>query len=126
MRPRPRPHIQNLADLRMFDIHRTTAKKWLYAASFCEVLRGRESGRRGSNPRPSAWEADALPTELRPRSRKFSGASPAPSEPEPALRASRNVSLPCPEAVSKQAGKYARFELERRFLVGRSPEGIVE
>src|SRR5207253_998086 len=24
-------------------------------------------GRRGSNPRPSAWEADALPTELRPR-----------------------------------------------------------
>jgi hypothetical protein len=25
------------------------------------------SGRRGSNPRPSAWEADALPTELRPR-----------------------------------------------------------
>src|SRR5438270_9652978 len=28
---------------------------------------GSESGRRGSNPRPSAWEADALPTELRPR-----------------------------------------------------------
>ena len=25
------------------------------------------SGRRGSNPRPSAWEADALPTELLPR-----------------------------------------------------------
>jgi hypothetical protein len=25
------------------------------------------SGRRASNPRPSAWEADALPTELRPR-----------------------------------------------------------
>ena len=29
----------------------------------------RRSGRRGSNPRPSAWEADALPTELRPRGR---------------------------------------------------------
>ena len=28
---------------------------------------GFRSGRRGSNPRPSAWEADALPTELRPR-----------------------------------------------------------
>jgi hypothetical protein len=27
-----------------------------------------QSGRRGSNPRPSAWEADALPTELLPRS----------------------------------------------------------
>ena len=25
------------------------------------------SGRRGSNPRPSAWEADALPTELLPQ-----------------------------------------------------------
>ena len=31
------------------------------------------SGRRVSNPRPSAWEADALPTELRPRA----GKSPA-------------------------------------------------
>src|SRR5690349_17933650 len=29
------------------------------------------SGRRGSNPRPSAWEADALPTELRPRTRRI-------------------------------------------------------
>jgi hypothetical protein len=28
----------------------------------------RRSGRRGSNSRPSAWEADALPTELRPQS----------------------------------------------------------
>jgi hypothetical protein len=27
-----------------------------------------QSGRRGSNPRPTAWEADALPAELRPRS----------------------------------------------------------
>ena len=25
------------------------------------------SGRRGSNPRPSAWKADALPTELLPQ-----------------------------------------------------------
>ena len=30
-------------------------------------LQIRQSGRRVSNPRPSAWEADALPTELRPR-----------------------------------------------------------
>jgi hypothetical protein len=29
-------------------------------------------------------------------------------------------------AVSGQAGKYARFELERRFLVSRWPKGIVE
>src|SRR5262249_23739333 len=30
------------------------------------------SGRWGSNPRPSAWEADALPTELRPRRAQLS------------------------------------------------------
>jgi hypothetical protein len=28
--------------------------------------------------------------------------------------------------VGEQAGKYARFELERRFLVPRVPEGITE
>ena len=28
------------------------------------------SGRRGSNPRPSAWKADALPTELLPLKKK--------------------------------------------------------
>ena len=27
----------------------------------------KKSGRRGSNPRPSAWKADALPTELLPQ-----------------------------------------------------------
>ena len=31
------------------------------------IFRGFWSGKRGSNPRPSAWEADALPTELFPR-----------------------------------------------------------
>ena len=33
----------------------------------CLQIERLESGRRVSNPRPSAWEADALPTELRPR-----------------------------------------------------------
>ena len=33
------------------------------------------SGRRGSNPRPSAWEADALPTELLPREYAYRGLS---------------------------------------------------
>ncbi len=28
------------------------------------------SGRRGSNPRPAAWKAAALPTELRPHMTK--------------------------------------------------------
>src|SRR5690606_38726984 len=32
-----------------------------------EMGRFRRSGKRDSNPRPSAWEADALPTELCPQ-----------------------------------------------------------
>ena len=36
-----------------------------------EMGEGILSGRRGSNPRPPAWEASALPTELLPR---FGGA----------------------------------------------------
>ena len=46
---------------------------------------GSLSGRRGSNPRPSAWEADALPTELLPqtdrqtRCRRFAVTPPATS-----------------------------------------------
>ena len=31
-----------------------------------ELHRQKVSGRRNSNPRPSAWKADALPTELLP------------------------------------------------------------
>src|SRR5579863_5219788 len=38
-----------------------------------------ESGRRASNPRPSAWEADALPTELLPRTGFVLGAPEAAS-----------------------------------------------
>ena len=34
-----------------------------------------KSGRRGSNPRPSAWKADALPTELLPPETTKSGES---------------------------------------------------
>jgi hypothetical protein len=37
-----------------------TARAPVFAAN-------RLSGRRASNPRPLAWEANALPTELRPR-----------------------------------------------------------
>ena len=37
----------------------------------------KQSGRRGSNPRPSAWEADALPTELLPRLHDLLPAPPA-------------------------------------------------
>ena len=36
--------------------------------SFSALIR---SGKRGSNPRPSAWEANALPTELLPQTTKL-------------------------------------------------------
>ena|SRR5215207_3281997 len=39
---------------------------WRYAKEV-RARRDGKSGRRGSNPRPQAWEACALPTELRPR-----------------------------------------------------------
>ena len=31
------------------------------------LIINKKSGKRDSNPRPSAWEADALPTELLPQ-----------------------------------------------------------
>ena len=39
---------------------------WLLVVYGYGIVRFSWSGRRGSNPRPSAWEADALPTELLP------------------------------------------------------------
>jgi len=54
-----------------------------------------QSGRRGSNPRPSAWEADALPTELLPRVDQT--VLPPPREPSifrPDLGTSRPRSYP--------------------------------
>src|SRR5688572_26961386 len=49
-------------------------KDALYRLSYAS-----ESGRRGSNPRPSAWKADALPTELRPRAHNMVGEGFEPS-----------------------------------------------
>jgi hypothetical protein len=49
-------HKQNLARPRMFDDYRTISQSNEFAASSCEFVRGRESGRRVSNPRPSAWK----------------------------------------------------------------------
>src|ERR1700735_5712535 len=39
---------------------------------------GAASGGRGSNPRPQAWEACALPTELPPHSGRYYAARPTP------------------------------------------------
>ena len=38
-----------------------------YSTTELHRLKTNMSGRRGSNPRPTAWKAVALPTELRPQ-----------------------------------------------------------
>ena len=38
-----------------------------YSTTELHRLKTNKSGRRGSNPRPTAWKAVALPTELRPQ-----------------------------------------------------------
>ena len=43
-----------------------TAEASLRRETSAVSIRYKWSGQRGSNPRPSAWEADALPTELCP------------------------------------------------------------
>ena len=45
----------------------TPSLPWKCSTAELRRRYGRESGRRDSNPRPSAWKADALPTELLPR-----------------------------------------------------------
>ncbi len=51
--------------------------KSLYIAKKEEICHQKSSfsmsGKRDSNPRPSAWEADALPTELLPHCFRFRG-----------------------------------------------------
>lgn len=71
----------------------------------CEcVLSGlsEKSGRRDSNPRPSAWEADALPTELVPRSSAVVLTNPGRlcnTFPHPIVRPARDpVPRPSPRA----------------------------
>ena len=67
------------------------------------------SGKRGSNPRPSAWEADALPTELFPpasRNRRFPPVqvsfvpNPAACQGFCSRRAMRTSAMRCPSSRS--------------------------
>jgi hypothetical protein len=53
------------------ELHRLVNDTGLFSnySSMCLKIKKkpRLSGRRDSNPRPSAWKADALPTELLPQ-----------------------------------------------------------
>jgi hypothetical protein len=58
------PRLALLATWHMSEPQSSISGTWEQISPFAGLC---ASGRRGSNPRPSAWEADALPTELRPR-----------------------------------------------------------
>ena len=62
------PHISRDMKLRPYI-------RWLSLTTTCSYAQGARqwSGKRGSNPQPSAWEADALPIELLPQMEKFFG-----------------------------------------------------
>src|SRR5262249_39306043 len=74
-----------------------------------------ESGRRGSNPRPQAWEARALPAELRPQ--------PAQPYQTPLARQLHSIRRLDPPEAQPQAGHRAHaadeIEAERAHLVRR-------
>src|SRR6056297_1018518 len=78
------------------------------------------SGRPGSNRRPSAWEADALPTELRPRVAECT---------EPGVRVKRDrdqlsgehILAAYPHASTKRTRIGELRNLRSRARRGRSP-----
>ena len=71
---------------------------------------GAWSGRRDSNPRPSPWQGDALPTEPRPRGSKTLAAGPRGQTDRPLGSAA-------------QAGSQAGDQLVGRLLVGDGVHG---
>ena len=61
------------------------------------------SGRRDSNPRPSPWQGDALPTALRPHALDISGMSGSSRSPPILLYEARLATLADPKTASKPA-----------------------
>ena len=75
-----------------------------------------KAGDRGSNHVPSAWEADALPTELRPRAVDDTGASRNPHTPPVGSRADAPRR---PRRRRRSGGCLCRFDTRS----GRRPSG---
>ncbi len=63
---------------------------------------GNWSGQRGSNPRPSAWEADALPSELCPLAKRTIRKMPCLCQGFSLFAVSR-LRVSIPEAYAKSA-----------------------
>src|SRR5690348_2031779 len=81
-------------------------------------VKGDQSGRRGSNPRPSAWEADALPTELLPQLGAELDGGSTPSQ------APRGSGLPIPPALDPLPARRHRDVLPGVRREGRGHSGL--
>ena len=82
-KPPEREGLMRVLDFREYplvrELHEQTLQRSAPYGTRTNLFRGKEinlvyllsrvSGKRDSNPRPSAWEADALPTELLPQKR---------------------------------------------------------
>ena len=85
-----------------------------------------ESGRRVSNPRPSAWEADALPTELRPQvpvdasDRPLRRHPPTPLKRHYVPQAARGECPRCLWPGGRSAPRWSRPTLPSAAIAGRS------
>ena len=78
------------------------------------------SGRRDSNPRPSPWQGDALPTEPRPHACQQTPAGPLPCRRiSPALR--QNCIRSWPNHQLRTEGKAKNPSLERTRLTPSPP-----
>ena len=77
------------------------------------------SGRRGSNSRPSAWKADALPTELLPLEKK----SARNSSLADFLVGGGGLEPPNPEGADLQSAAIATMRTSQRFSF-RADRGI--
>src|SRR5262249_54297249 len=106
---------------------------------YCDVvhLLRNWSGQRGSNPRPQAWEARALPTELCPRkadekARGKLGRAPAGVNHGRRVRVGRGCPLPWwspPTRAPASRGREslrdrARDRFRDRLAVVREPRGV--
>ena len=71
------------------------------------------SGKRGSNSRPSAWKADALPTELLPLEKK----SARNSSLADLLVGGGGLEPPNPEGADLQSAAIATMRTSQRFFL---------
>src|SRR5579859_3771109 len=115
VRARAHPRTWDLAGLGGKVASKAESKKPLLREAF-----GSDSwsGRRGSNPRPLAWEANALPAELRPRARNVTEAAQTGHTFSGTLEAPATAT--CPPLLASLASR--RTGVRREAIMPRNEE----